>query len=112
MMLLSRTRRDSRIAPVTERETSMKKHVAIAGVICSVVLLAGVVWAKGRPHPNIDEALFEVRKAQTAISAAEQNNELLPVAKNGRAAKALQLLEQAQKELEGARVAADNLKYE
>ena len=77
-----------------------------AGLCLSALLLASPVLAKPK-HPNINAAHNAIKNAIVKLTAAQVANEY---DMQGHAAKAKELLEQAEKEVAQAREAADEAK--
>jgi hypothetical protein len=78
----------------------------VFGICAAFTLASGSALAKGQPlagHPNLQAAHAQIRHAMERISAAQKANEF---DMGGHAAKAKELLEQAEKELMQAAGAA------
>jgi hypothetical protein len=83
------------------------KRIAVSAIMCAL-LVSSAYAARAARHPNLVRAHREVQAAVKSITAAQRANEF---DLGGHAAKAKELLEQAQAELKQAVEAANDNKH-
>lgn len=84
------------------------KRMIVAGLLAALMVFGiGAVSAQGKRHPNLEAAHNLVLKAMNRVMDAERANEY---DMDGHAAKAKDLLQQAEGELKAAAMAANENK--